>query len=74
MVIYKRPTEDLNSGTTETNKFSKFSERVGLEPGTTGLRIQPADHSVTLPRIQLISRKVVGKSAHDNPERYCGWF
>ena len=20
-----------------------------------------------------ISRKVVGKSAHDNPERYCGW-
>ena len=21
-----------------------------------------------------ISRKVVGKSAHDNPERYCGWF
>ena len=21
-----------------------------------------------------ISRKVVGKSARDNPERYCGWF
>ena len=21
-----------------------------------------------------ILRKVVGKSAHDNPERYCGWF
>ena len=21
-----------------------------------------------------ISRKVVGKSAHGNPERYCGWF
>ena len=21
-----------------------------------------------------ISRKVVGKTAHDNPERYCGWF
>ena len=21
-----------------------------------------------------ISRKVVGKSAHDNAERYCGWF
>ena len=21
-----------------------------------------------------ISRKVVGKSAHDNPERHCGWF
>ena len=21
-----------------------------------------------------ISRKVVGKRAHDNPERYCGWF
>ena len=21
-----------------------------------------------------ISRKVVGRSAHDNPERYCGWF
>ena len=20
------------------------------------------------------SRKVVGKSARDNPERYCGWF
>ena len=21
-----------------------------------------------------ISRKVVGKSARDNPKRYCGWF
>ena len=21
-----------------------------------------------------ISRKVIGKSAHDNPETYCGWF
>ena len=21
-----------------------------------------------------ISKKVVGKSARDNPERYCGWF
>ena len=21
-----------------------------------------------------ISRKVIGKSARDNPERYCGWF
>ena len=21
-----------------------------------------------------ISRKVVGESARDNPERYCGWF
>ena len=21
-----------------------------------------------------ILRKVVGNSAHDNPERYCGWF
>ena len=21
-----------------------------------------------------VSRKVVGKSARDNPERYCGWF
>ena len=21
-----------------------------------------------------ISRKVVGKSARDNPQRYCGWF
>ena len=23
---------------------------------------------------KAISRKVVGKSALDNPERYCGWF
>ena len=23
---------------------------------------------------KAISRKVVGKSARDNPERYCGWF
>ena len=21
-----------------------------------------------------ISRKIVGKSARDNPERHCGWF
>ena len=25
-------------------------------------------------RYTAISRKVVGKSASDNPERYCGWF
>ena len=25
-------------------------------------------------RYTAISRKVVGKSARDNPERYCGWF
>ena len=24
--------------------------------------------------ITAVSRKVVGKSARDNPERYCGWF
>ena len=23
---------------------------------------------------KVISRKIVGKSARDNPERYCGWF
>ena len=44
LVIYERPTEDLNSGTTETKQISKFSERMGLEVGTTGLRIQLADH------------------------------
>ena len=27
-----------------------------------------------LARYTAVSRKVVGKSAHDNPERYCGWF
>ena len=26
------------------------------------------------PGYTAISRKVVGKSARDNPERYCGWF
>ena len=25
-------------------------------------------------RYTAISRKVVGKSARDNPERHCGWF
>ena len=25
-------------------------------------------------QITSISRKVVGKSARNNPERYCGWF
>ena len=25
-------------------------------------------------RYTAVSRKVVGKSARDNPERYCGWF
>ena len=24
--------------------------------------------------LTAVSRKVVGKSARDNPERYCGWF
>ena len=28
----------------------------------------------TEPQHTGISRKVVGKSARDNPERYCGWF
>ena len=27
-----------------------------------------------LARYTAVSRKVVRKSAHDNPERYCGWF
>ena len=33
-------------------------------------------HSVAFGYYQYtaISRKVVGKRAHDNPERYCGWF
>ena len=26
------------------------------------------------PPYTAISRKVVGKSARDNPERHCGWF
>ena len=26
------------------------------------------------PKYTAVSRKVVGKSARDNPERYCGWF
>ena len=31
---------------------------------------------VYYPRVlyTVVSRKVVGKSARDNPERYCGWF
>ena len=31
---------------------------------------------VYYPRVlyTAVSRKVVGKSARDNPERYCGWF
>ena len=39
-------------------------------------RLLPNTHcgdSYVSVRLQL-SRKVVGKSAHDNPERYCGWF
>ena len=32
--------------------------------------IAPA--TVTRPAYTAISRKVVGKSARDNPERYCG--
>ena len=27
-----------------------------------------------LNQLTAISRKVVGKSARANPERYCGWF
>ena len=26
------------------------------------------------PTTTVILRKVVGKSARDNPERHCGWF
>ena len=26
------------------------------------------------PKYTAVSREVVGKSARDNPERYCGWF
>ena len=29
---------------------------------------------ITFQTYTAISRKVVGKSARDNPERYCGWF
>ena len=30
-------------------------------------------HGSIAPMYTAISRKVVGKSARDNPERYCGW-
>ena len=29
---------------------------------------------MSLVKDTAVSRKVVGKSARDNPERYCGWF
>ena len=33
------------------------------------LKILPGKYMCT-----AVSRKVVGKSARDNPERYCGWL
>ena len=42
------------------------------EVTSKGRDVYPSDglrHQYT-----AISRKVVGKSARDNPERYCGWF
>ena len=39
------------------------------EPGLLIYRIHFCIHLYT-----AISGKVVGKSASDNPERYCGWF
>ena len=36
------------------------------------LELSRVDCSLTV--YTAISRKVVGKSARDNPERYCGWF
>ena len=43
------------------NELIGFKEYYGLPRGH--------EHSHT-----AISRKVVGKSARNNPERYCGWF
>ena len=38
------------------------------------LRVITECSHIYSPRNTAISRKVVGKSARDNPERYCGWF
>ena len=50
--------------------FSK--QRYGISPLKTGYLWLDRDRGWDL--YTAISRKVVGKSARDNPERHCGWF
>ena len=42
----------------------------------TGIRKNGGNNKLTVKTCvyTAVSRKVVGKSARDNPERYCGWF
>ena len=44
-------------------------EGIGGERGGGQLKLL-----IFLNQLTAISRKVVGKSARANPERYCGWF
>ena len=50
MAIYKRD-RGFELGATE--KQIQVVVRVGLEPGTAGLRVRHADHSATLPPLVL---------------------
>ena len=48
---------------------SQFRPFVQLKKTVVHLSLRTHDLLYT-----AVSRKVVGKSARDNPERYCGWF
>jgi len=52
LAIYKRGRW-FELGTSE--KQIQVVVRAGLEPGTAGLRVRQADHSVTLPRLRHVT-------------------
>ena len=64
----------------KVSKKSTFSKGVSLSNAETAplncltLPKKPLQVSISGYLYTAISRKVVGKSTRDNPERYCGWF
>ena len=50
------------------NLLKEFPKSFALKPKVTEKTVAEKL------RFTAVSRKVVGKSARDNPERYCGWF
>ena len=71
--------ERLQTATSQTAIFLADSPYIHscFNLSTTATSLQwplPSGRCRVVQLYTAISRKVVGKSARDNPERYCGWF
>ena len=83
------PFKPFTPNTGQTNKFTKDYKFLSIKSQTVNktmeefclrgfsiwmVRAQKDQNHFLVSFYTAISRKVVGRSARDNPERYCGWF